>query len=129
MNERRVLVVDDDPHILEVLGIRLESMGFAVTPAHDGARALKQLDEGNFELALIDLRMEPMDGIALMKAAHERHPRLPVLIMTAHGTVEAAVHAIKEGAFDYLTKPFVPEELRGDLEKLKRLDMETEHRK
>src|SRR2546428_13875243 len=59
--------------------------------------------------------MEPMDGIRLMEGLHERQPRLPVLIMTAHGTIETAVEAVQRGAFDYLTKPFVRDELRAKI--------------
>ncbi len=109
----RVLVVDDDPEIREVLAMRLEAMGLSVTAVGGPREALGQLDGGGFDLALFDLRMEPMDGIALMEAAHQRQSGLPVLIMTAHGSIEDAVAAIQRGAFDYLTKPFVPDELRA----------------
>lgn len=109
----RVLVVDDDPEIREVLQMRLEAMGLAVTAVGSSREALAALDAGGFDLALFDLRMEPMDGIALMEAAHQRQPGLPVLMMTAHGSIEDAVATIQRGAFDYLTKPFVPDELRA----------------
>jgi len=109
----RVLVVDDDPEIREVLAMRLEALGLVVTAVGGPREALTTLDAGGFDLALFDLRMEPMDGIALIEAAHERLPGLPVLIMTAHGSIEDAVAAIHRGAFDYLTKPFVPDELRA----------------
>ena len=75
--------------------------------------AITLLDDRGFDVALFDLRMEPINGLKLMAAAHERQARLPVLIMTAHGTIDNAVEAVRQGAFDYLTKPFVPEELRG----------------
>ncbi len=109
----RVLVVDDDPEIREVLGMRLEALGLTVTAVGSSREALVALDAGGFDLALFDLRMEPMDGIALMEAARERLPGLPVLIMTAHGSIDDAVAAIQRGAFDYLTKPFNPDELRA----------------
>jgi signal transduction histidine kinase len=112
MRRRDLLIVDDDPHILEVLGMRLEAMGFGVTVASRPTEALRLLREMPFDVALVDLRMEPYDGIALLRAAREAQSRLPILIMTAHGTIERAVEAIKEGAFDFLTKPFLPEELR-----------------
>src|SRR5689334_11271062 len=112
MRRRDLLIVDDDPHILEVLGMRLDAMGFGVTVAARPTEALRLLRETPFHLALVDLRMEPFDGIALLRSARELQPRLPILIMTAHGTIERAVEAIKEGAFDFLTKPFLPEELR-----------------
>src|SRR5262249_52355395 len=105
--KRRVLVVDDDPAIVEVLHMRLESMGFDVTATGDPSRALGAIEGVAFDAALLDLRMDPVDGIELMEAIHARHPGLPVLIMTAHGTIETAVQAVQRGAFDYLTKPFV----------------------
>lgn len=113
MKTGRALVVDDDPDILEVLGMRLQSMGLDVALARSHRDAVALLDDRGFDVALFDLRMEPFDGLKLMEAAHQRQPRLPVLIMTAHGTIENAVEAVRLGAFDYLTKPFVPEELRG----------------
>jgi len=109
----RALVVDDDPVILEVLEMRLQSMGLDVALARNDREAITLLDDRGFDVALVDLRMEPVNGLKLMAAAHERQPRLPVLIMTAHGTIDNAVEAVRQGAFDYLTKPFVPEELRG----------------
>ncbi len=113
--KRRVLIVDDDAAILEVLQMRLAAMGFDVTATAEPQRALQALEGGRFDLALVDLRMEPLDGIQLMEALHARQPRLPVLIMTAHGTIETAVEAVQRGAFDYLTKPFVRDELRAKI--------------
>jgi two-component system sensor histidine kinase HydH len=113
--KRKVLVVDDDAAIVEVLEMRLTAMGFDVTATADTQAAVVAVDETRFDLALIDLRMEPTDGIALMEAVHTRQPRLPVLIMTAHGTIETAVDAVQRGAFDYLTKPFLRDELRAKI--------------
>jgi signal transduction histidine kinase len=110
-----MLVVDDDAAILEVLEMRLTAMGFAVTATSDPDKAIAATQQGRFDLALIDLRMEPMDGIRLMEQLHACQPRLPVLIMTAHGTIETAVEAVQRGAFDYLTKPFVRDELRAKI--------------
>src|SRR6058998_2962535 len=102
---RKVLVVDDDAAILEVLAMRLGAMGFDVTPVGEPRRALDVAAAQRFDLALIDLRMGPMDGVQLMEALHAQQRRLPVLIMTAHGTIDNAVQAVRRGAFDYLTKP------------------------
>ena len=113
MTPPQVLVVDDDPNILEVLVMRLESLGLQVTAAASPIAVPAILAERRFDLALFDLRMAPMDGLALLATVHQDHPHLPVLIMTAHGSIDGAVEAIRRGAFDYLTKPFVPEELRG----------------
>lgn len=108
---QQMLVVDDDPDILEVLGMRLEAMGYDVTARQDSAAALRELENREFDVALFDLCMEPTDGIELTRAAHARHARLPVLIMTAHGSIDSAVEAVKQGAFDYVTKPFSTAEL------------------
>ncbi|HLC40473.1 MAG TPA: response regulator [Methylomirabilota bacterium] len=106
-----VLIVDDDHAILSVLEMRLEAMGCGVTAVRDPRDALGYLKERTFDLALVDLMMPEMDGMELMEAAHQIQPRLPVLIMTAHGTIDNAVAAMKRGAFDYLSKPFRTEEL------------------
>ena len=110
-----MLVVDDDVAILEVLEMRLSSMGFDVTATPEAERAVTAVQQTRFDLGLVDLRMEPMDGICLMEQLHLHQPRLPVLIMTAHGTIETAVAAVQRGAFDYLTKPFVRDELRAKI--------------
>jgi signal transduction histidine kinase len=115
MKRRSVLVVDDDRDILEVLTMRLDSIGYETVAVADPERALALLAERAFDVALVDLRMEPLDGIAFTRAAHERQSRLPVLIMTAHGTIENAVHAIKDGASDFITKPFVGDEVARKL--------------
>jgi len=108
----RALVVDDDRAILEVLTMRLEAMDLEVTAAGDAAAARAAAEAGRFDVALVDLRLGPADGVELMETLRARQARLPVLIMTAHGTIETAVEAVRRGAFDYLTKPFAPEELR-----------------
>ncbi|HEU5196809.1 MAG TPA: response regulator [Methylomirabilota bacterium] len=113
--KRKILVVDDDAAIVEVLEMRLTATGYDVTATGDPQAAVSAVEATRFDLALIDLRMEPMDGIALMEAVHSRQPRLPVLIMTAHGTIETAVEAVQRGAFDYLTKPFQRDELRAKI--------------
>src|SRR2546426_334545 len=113
--KRRVLIVDDDAAILEVLEMRLTAMGFEVTATSQPQQAVDVMTAGRFDLAVLDLRMEPLDGIQLMERLHARQPRLPVLIMTAHGTIETAVEAVQRGAFDYLTKPFVRDELRAKI--------------
>ena len=113
--KRKVLVVDDDAAIVEVLEMRLTAMGFDVTATADTEAAIVAAEQTRFDLALIDLRMEPTNGIALMEAVHTRQTRLTVLIMTAHGTIETAVDAVQRGAFDYLTKPFLRDELRAKI--------------
>src|SRR5207244_940806 len=97
--------------------MRLGAMGFDVTAVGEPRRALDAAAAQRFDLALIDLRMEPMDGVQLMEALHAHQRRLPVLIMTAHGTIDTAVQAVRRGAFDYLTKPFVSDEFRAKIER------------
>lgn len=113
--KRKILVVDDDSAILEVLEMRLVTLGFDVTATPDPRLAMTAVEGTHFDVALLDLRMEPTDGIAVMEAVHARQPRLPVIIMTAHGTIETAVSAVQRGAFDYLTKPFQGDELRSKI--------------
>jgi signal transduction histidine kinase len=109
----KALVVDDDSSILEVLGIRLASLGFDVTAARTTSEALAAVEERRYDLALIDLWLHPLDGITLMEEVHRAQPRLPVLIMSGQATIETAVSAVQRGAFDFLTKPFVKGELQA----------------
>src|SRR5213594_3684756 len=113
--KQKVLVVDDDAAILEVLEMRLTAMGFEVIATSDPRKALEATEASRFDLALLDLRMVPTDGMRLMESLHQRQPRLPVVIMTAHGTIQTAVEAVRRGAFDYITKPFVNDELRAKI--------------
>ena len=112
-----VLVVDDDPDLLRLLQIRLAAAGYAVTPADSGERALAQLAATRPRLVVTDLRMNGMDGMALFEAIHAAHPGLPVIILTAHGTIPDAVAAVKKGVFGYLTKPFDSKELLAEIER------------
>ena len=107
----RILVVDDDPQILDVLDIRLASLGLEVTATGDPGHAVELAASLRFDAALVDLRMGPPDGMLLTEALHGHQPHLPVLIMTGQATIESAVQAMQRGAFDYLTKPFIPAEL------------------
>ncbi|HRT62633.1 MAG TPA: sigma-54 dependent transcriptional regulator [Syntrophales bacterium] len=102
----KILVVDDDLNILKVLRMRLESGGYAVVTASESQKAKGKILEENFDLALLDLKLSEADGIDLMKDLREVDPDLPVIILTAHGTIESAVEAMKEGAYSYVTKPF-----------------------
>ncbi|MDP4198727.1 MAG: sigma-54 dependent transcriptional regulator [Bacteroidota bacterium] len=112
----RILIVDDEPHILKTMTIGLRAAGYEVTAFEEAELALKEADrdifgEKPFDLAFIDLMMFPMNGIVLMQELKRRQPDLTVVIITAHGTVETAVSAMKQGAFDYLQKPFELREL------------------
>jgi DNA-binding NtrC family response regulator len=109
--ERHVLIVDDDPSILEVLDARLCAAGFVVHEAGDGPAALQILKSHQIDILVSDMKMPEMSGMELLAQARITHPRLPVIFLTAYGTIPDAVHAVKAGAIDYLTKPFDGREL------------------
>jgi two-component system response regulator GlrR len=113
MTQDNILVVDDDRNILEVLRLRLETQGYGVWLAKDSQQALQLMKEQFFDLALIDLKLcdDEADGLSLMLDVHQRNPDMPVIILTAYGTIENAVEAMKRGAYSYLTKPFEIREL------------------
>jgi two-component system response regulator GlrR len=113
----RILVVDDDPDLLRLIEIRLAASGYAVTTAASGERALAQISAARPHLVVTDLRMGGMDGMALFEAIRAGHPTLPVIILTAHGTIPDAVAAVKSGVFGYLTKPFDPKGLLAEVER------------
>jgi DNA-binding NtrC family response regulator len=101
----RILVVDDEPPQLEILRLILASEGYDVVTASSGRSALAALRRQPFELVLTDLKMPDLSGIALLEAVLREQPAACVLIMTAHGSIDSAVEAMRKGAFDYLTKP------------------------
>lgn len=100
-----ILLVDDDVSLLRLLGMRLESRGYRVTTAESGAEALRRLDAISPDIVLSDLRMDEMDGMALFQAIQREMPGLPVIILTAHGSIPDAVHATQQGVYSFLTKP------------------------
>ena len=107
----RILLVDDDLSLLRLLSLRLEAAGFEVLPVESGRLALDRLPGFRPDLLITDLRMDGMDGMALFDQVHRRHPFLPTIILTAHGTIPDAVHATKQGVFSFLTKPIESRDL------------------
>ncbi|HMM46083.1 MAG TPA: sigma 54-interacting transcriptional regulator [Candidatus Macondimonas sp.] len=107
----RILLVDDDLSLLRLLSLRLEAAGFEVLPVESGQLAMDRLPGFRPDLLITDLRMDGMDGMALFEQVHRRHPFLPTIILTAHGTIPDAVHATKQGVFSFLTKPFESRDL------------------
>ncbi len=107
----RVLVVEDDPSLREAVCDTISLAGYQVLAAEDGMAALTLLKQPNIGMVLSDIRMPNMDGNTLLRSINELYPNLPVLMMTAFGTVKGAVQAIQEGAVDYIVKPFEPETL------------------
>jgi two-component system, NtrC family, response regulator GlrR len=112
-----ILVVDDDPDLLRLMQIRLSAAGHAVTMAGSAEQALAHLAAARPQLVVTDLKMGGMDGIALFEAVHARNPTLPVIVLTAHGTIPDAVAAVKRGVFGYLTKPFDARALLAEIER------------
>jgi len=117
MERERILLVDDDKGLLQLLKIRLGAMGFTVTTCPSGEDALVEARRQSFDLAITDLRLTGLDGLALMEELRRIHPDLPVVILTAHGSIPSAVEAMQKGAYGYLTKPFDDKELAVHVEK------------
>ena len=113
----RILIVDDDPNLLRLLGLRLKSEGYEVSEAASGEQALAQLHAAPPALLITDLQMGGMDGMALFSAAQRDFPTLPVIILTAHGTIPHAVEATRRGVFGFLTKPFEARDLMREVER------------
>ena len=113
----RILIVDDDAALLRLLSLRLRHEGHEVIEASSGEAALAKLDHELPALLITDLRMGGMDGLQLFEAVHRRHPLLPVLMLTAHGTIPDAVKALQRGVFGYITKPFEARELMAEVER------------
>ncbi|MCB1740690.1 MAG: sigma 54-interacting transcriptional regulator [Gammaproteobacteria bacterium] len=113
----RVLVVDDDPGLLKLLTIRLARAGYRVDTADNGRQALAMMPQCRPQVVITDLRMQGMDGMGLFQALKAQHPLLPVIILTAHGTIPEAIEATNLGVFAYLTKPFDSEQLVNQIER------------
>ncbi len=106
-----ILVADDESNLRKVLGALLRKQGYTVTAVPDGRAALEALSNMDYSAVLTDLRMPHVDGMTVLKEAVARDPGLPVIVLTAHGTVDTAVEAVKLGAFDFITKPYDNAEL------------------
>jgi len=120
-NSAKILIVDDDPSLLRLLGIRLSAAGYDVESAANAKIALGRLQNFIPQVVISDLRMEGMDGMALFEQIRIQHPNIPVVIMTAHGTIPDAINATKQGVFSFLTKPFESQELLDTVEQAIRL--------
>ena len=105
MDQERILVVDDDEGLLHLLRMRLSAMGLNVTPCTTGQDALNAARRETFDIAITDLRLRGEDGLDVTEELLRTQPGLPVIILTAHGSIPNAVEAMQRGAFGYLTKP------------------------
>ncbi len=117
MEKRRVLVVDDEESFRHMLSVILEKEGYEAETAKDGREALEKLESGLFDEVLCDIRMPRMDGIQFLKEAKKIHADSTIIMMSAYGTLDTAIEAMKLGAYDYVSKPFKPDEIILTLKK------------
>ena len=110
--KKRILIIDDEPSIRKVLAAHLTHDGYEVETASDGGEGISKIDSAQFHAVVTDLKMPNIGGLEVLHWSSRNHPGLPVIIITAHGTVDTAVEAIKLGAHDYVTKPFDRDELK-----------------
>ena len=108
---KRILIADDEPSIRKVLAAHLHRLGYEVVTVEDGRQVLDRVQQELFQLVITDLKMPRVDGMEVLAWTREHQPGLPVILITAHGTIDSAVEALKIGAFDYITKPFDRDEL------------------
>jgi two-component system response regulator GlrR len=113
----KVLLVDDDPDLLRLLSIRLKACGFDIKCADSGEAALAALDWQRPDIVVTDLRMQGMDGLALFDAVRQRHLSLPVIVLTAHGSIPEAIEATQRGIAGYLTKPYDASQLIAQIQR------------
>ncbi len=111
----RLLLIDDEKGFVDVLAKRIRRRNIEVTTAFSGAEGIQALRRHDFDVAVLDLKMEDMDGIEVLKIFRMMDPRLAVIMLTGHGSAEAAKQGIELGAFDYLTKPCGLDELLGKI--------------
>lgn len=117
MGKQRVLIVDDEPDIRELLEITLLRMGLETRSAQDFRDATRMLDEESFDLCLTDMKLPDGDGLALVEHIQQHCPNTPTAVITAHGSIDLAIKAMKAGAFDFVTKPVSLDTLRNLVEK------------
>src|SRR5256885_15119232 len=120
-NAPKILLVDDDKDLLQLIAMRLSAAGYAVTAVESGEAALAALAVARPQVVVTDLRMQGMDGMGLFEAVHRDSPSLPVVILTAHGTIPEAVTATRRGVYSFLTKPFEPKVLLDTVAQAMRL--------
>jgi len=126
----KLLVVDDEPDMLRLLSMIIkEKTPYEVVTTNNPLEALELAKQGGFDLLIADMKMPGLDGIALLESVKRFDEDIPVIIITAYGTVEAAVETIRKGAFDFITKPFKKEQILVTVERaLKWLRLERENK-
>ncbi|MGV2828759.1 response regulator [Myxosarcina sp. GI1(2024)] len=123
MSNEKILIIDDWKKICSIMAQALELLGYKVAIAVNGEEGLKQLEQQAFDLILLDLKMPEMDGLTFLQQAIRIYPQMKIIIISAHGTVDNAVEAMKLGTIDFIQKPFTPQELRDLVRRV--LDRET----
>ncbi len=113
----RILIVDDDANLLKLLAMRLDKEGYLVTEASSAEQAIPLIEAVRPSMVITDMQMTGMDGMALFELVSRRYPSMPVIMLTAHGSIPAAVEATKRGMFGYLSKPFEARTLMAEVEK------------
>ena len=121
MKKPSILLIDDDESLRRVMEFSLAEAGYAVSAVPGGEEGLRLFEKNSFDAVVTDITMRGMGGMEVLKRVQERDARVPVIIITAYGTIESAVEAMKQGAFDYVTKPFNRDELRLILERALRM--------
>ena len=117
MAEKRVLIVDDEENMRHMLQVMLQKAGYVAQVAADGVEGLEQMAEKDFDFVLCDVRMPQMDGMAFLEKSRQMRPDQTVIMMSAYGTMDSALEAIKIGAYDYISKPFKQDEVLLTLKK------------
>jgi CheY-like chemotaxis protein len=118
--ELRLMIVDDEPIVGKRLKPALEKNGYQVEAHETGATALERIAQGDFDIVVTDIRMEPVDGLKVLDAALKKNSRTKVIVITGYATVELAREALSKGAFDVIAKPFRPDDLRDVIAKAAR---------
>ena len=113
----RILIVDDEESVRKIIGIQLRRIGHETLEAPDGPEALELLKSNEVQTIITDLKMPKMDGLELLQKLRRSYPQIPVIMITAHGTIDTAVEAMKRGAFDYVTKPFNQKEFLSTIDR------------
>lgn len=121
MNKKNILIVDDEAKMRRILEIMLQQMEFTVYQAEDGQQALTLINEQSIDLIITDLQMPNLDGLGLLKQLRNKHNSVPVIMVTAHGTIETAVAAMQYGASDYILRPFELEAVEAAIQRALKL--------
>jgi two-component system response regulator HydG len=108
---KRALIIDDDIDLCLLLSRFLNKNGFETATAHSGAKGIALYDPANFDVVIADYRLDDMDGIKLIKGLKAKDPHVAILVITGYSDIKTAVEVIKLGAFDYITKPLIPDEV------------------